>query len=71
MHEFDIHVYCCCCVVDSSPEELMKEMDKVLTKHLNEMLGLDADSIMPGKLHNAAMNKLQALGIPVRKYTSF
>ena len=45
----------------------MKEMDKVLTKHLNEMLGMDAKSIMPGNLHTAAMNRLQALGIPVSK----
>ena len=54
-------------LTDSSPEDLMKEMDKVLTKHLNEMLGMDAESIMPGNLHTAAMNRLQALGIPVSK----
>lgn len=45
----------------------MKEMDKVLTQHLNEMLGIESESLLPGNLHKAAMNKLQGMGIPVRK----
>jgi hypothetical protein len=45
----------------------MQEMDKVLTKHLNEMVGIKADAFKTGSIHRAAMNKLQEMGIPVSK----
>lgn len=54
-------------LTDSSPEELMKEMDKVLTKELNDMVGIKADSFKTGSIHRAAMDKLQSMGMPIRK----
>lgn len=55
---------------DSTPEDLMKEMDKVLTTHLNEMVGINADAFTPGSIHRAALDKLQGFGIPVHDFGS-
>lgn len=53
---------------DSSPEDVMKEMDKFLTKQLNDLVGIKAQAFRPGSIQQAAMEKLTAFGIPVSKY---
>ncbi|KAH3891309.1 hypothetical protein DPMN_015403 [Dreissena polymorpha] len=53
---------------DASPEDVMKEMDKVLTKRLNDVFGMDAESAMPDELHRALTNKLQEHGFPVHDF---
>lgn len=55
---------------DAQPQDIMREMDKVLTKQLNEMLGLKSDSLMPSHLKKAALDKLTSAGIPVSKYSA-
>jgi len=50
---------------DYTKEDVMKAMDRLLTKNINELLGTDAKSVVPEELHTAVLGKLTNMGFPI------